>query len=206
MATAVPSEFTHAEGRRAWSLVPMAAALAVAAAAASIGFAMAADSPDPVQVFLMEWVAVPYVAAGAIAWWRRPGSRLGPLMVAGGLASAFSGWQLAEASGPYTFGAAFDIVPAALFLHVCLAFPDGRLRSRFERALVGFAYFSAVGLQLVKLTLGGVDPENLVDVWRQPNVAMTVEDFQLLSLSACCLVGLGVLARRRQLFGRPRRR
>jgi signal transduction histidine kinase len=201
MATAVPSEFTHAERRRAWSLVPITAVLA-----ASLGFAIAADSPDPVQVFLMEWVAVPYVTAGVIAWWRRPRSRLGPLMVAGGLASAFSGWQLAEASGPYTFGAAFDIVPAALFLHVCLAFPDGRLRSRFERVLVGFAYFSAVGLQLVKLALGGVDPENLVDVWRQPNLVSAVEDVQLLSLSACCLVGLGVLARRRQRFGRPRRR
>ena len=206
MATAVPSKLIHAERRRAWSLVPIAATLAVAAAAASIGFAMAADSPDPVQVFLMEWVAVPYVTAGVIAWWRRPGSRLGPLMVAGGLASAFSGWQLAESSGAYTFGAAFDIVPAALFLHVCLAFPDGRLRSRFERVLVGFAYFSAVGLQLVKLALGGVNPENLVDVWRQPNLVMTVEDVQLLSLSACCLVGLGVLVRRRQRFGRPRRR
>ena len=205
MATAVPSELAHEERRRAWSLVPVAAVLAVAAAAASLGLAMAAGTSDPVQVFLMEWVAVPYVTAGVIAWWRRPESRLGPLMVAGGLASAFSGWQLAEASGPYTFGAAFDIVPAALFLHVCLAFPDGRLRSRFERVLVGFAYFSAVGLQLVKLALGGVDPAHLRDVWRQPDLVSTVEDIQLLSLSACCLVGLRVLARRRR-FGRPRRR
>ena len=205
MATAVPSELAHEERRRAWSLVPVAAVLAVAAAAASLGLAMAAGTSDPVQVFLMEWVAVPYVTAGVIAWWRRPESQLGPLMVAGGLASAFSGWQLAEASGPYTFGAAFDIVPAALFLHVCLAFPDGRLRSRFERVLVGFAYFSAVGLQLVKLALGGVDPANLLDVWRQPDLVSTVEDVQLLSLSACCLVGLRVLARRRR-FGRPRRR
>jgi len=205
LATAVPSELAHEERRRAWSLVPVAAVLAVAAAAASLGLAMAAGTSDPVQVFLMEWVAVPYVTAGVIAWWRRPESRLGPLMVAGGLASAFSGWQLAEASGPYTFGAAFDIVPAALFLHVCLAFPDGRLRSRFERVLVGFAYFSAVGLQLVKLALGGVNPANLLDVWRQPDLVSTVEDIQLLSLSACCLVGLRVLARRRR-FGRPRRR
>jgi signal transduction histidine kinase len=33
-----------------------------------------------------------------------------------------------------------------------------------------------------------------------------VEDVQLLSLSACCLVGLGVLVGRRRRFGRPRRR
>ncbi|MFL5924576.1 MAG: sensor histidine kinase [Gaiellaceae bacterium] len=167
---------------------------------------MAAASPDPVQVFLLEWVAVPYIAAGVIAWWRRPGSRLGPLMVAGGLASAISGWQLAEAAGPYTFGAAFDIVPAALFLHVCLAFPDGRLRSTFERVLVGIAYAGAVGLQLVKLALGGVDPANLLDVWRQPAVVATVEDVQLLALAACCLVGLGVLVGQRRRHGRPRRR
>jgi signal transduction histidine kinase len=206
MATAMPTEFAHPQRRRAWSLVPVAAVLAAAAAGASLVLALAAGSPDPVQVFLMEWVAVPYVAAGVIAWWRRPASRLGPLMVAGGLASAFSGWQLAESAGPYTFGAAFDILPAALFLHVCLAFPDGRLRSRFEGVLVGVAYASAVGLQLVKLALGGVDPANLVDVWRQPDLVALVEDVQLLSLSACCLVGLGVLALRRQRLGRPRRR
>ena len=205
MATAVPSEVAHAERPRVWSLVPAAATLAVAAAGASIGFALAAGSADPVQVFLLEWVAVPYVAAGVVAWWRRPGSRLGPLMVAGGLASAFSGWQLAESSGAYTFGAAFDIVPAALFLHVCLAFPDGGLRSRFERVLVGIAYAFAVGLQLVKLALGGVNPQNLLDVWRQPDLVATVEDVQLLALSACCLVGLGVLVSRHRRFGRPRR-
>src|SRR5215468_3382483 len=113
MATAVPSDLLQAERRRARSPVPATAALAVAAAAASLVFAFAAGSPDPVQVFLMEWVAVPYVVAGVIAWWRRPESQLGPLMVAGGLASAFSGWQVAESSGAYTFGAAFDIVPAA---------------------------------------------------------------------------------------------
>ena len=206
MATAVPAELTRAERRRAWSLVPVAAVLAVAAAGASLGFALAADSPDPGRVFLMEWVAVPYVTAGVIAWWRRPASRLGPLMVAGGLASAFSGWQLAESAGPYTFGAAFDIVPAALFIHVCLAFPDGRLRSKFEGSLVAVAYASAVGLQLVKLALGGVGPANLVDVWRQPDLVAMVEDVQLLSLSVCCVLALAVLIRRRRRLGRPRRR
>ena len=129
-----------------------------------------------------------------------------PGRIAGGLASAFSGWQLAESAGPYTFGAAFDIVPAALFIHVCLAFPDGRLRSRFEGALVGVAYASAVGLQLVKLALGGVDPANLVDVWRQPDLVAMAEDVQLLSLSACCVLALAVLMRRRRRLGRPRRR
>ncbi|HKG43637.1 MAG TPA: histidine kinase [Gaiellaceae bacterium] len=185
--------------------MPAAATLAVAAAAASIPLALAAGHADPVRVFLLEWVGVPYVLAGVIAWWCRPQSGLGPLMVAGGLASAFSGWQLAESAGAYTVGAAFDIVPAALFLHVCLAFPDGRLRSRFDRALVGVAYAAAIGLQVVKMTLGGVEPANLIEVSRQAAVVATVEDVQLLTLTAACLAGLVVLAWRRRL-ARPRRR
>ena len=204
MATAMPSHLAAPDAPRVWWGVPPAAALAAAAAAASVAFALAAGHPDALQVFLLEWVGLPYIAAGVIAWWCRPQSGLGPLMVAGGLASAFSGWQLADSAGAYTVGAAFDIVPAALFLHVCLAFPDGRLRSRFERALVGVAYAAAIGLQVVKMILGGVDPANLIEVSRQAGIVATVEDVQLLTLTAACLAGLVLLARRRQ--GRPQRR
>jgi signal transduction histidine kinase len=204
MATAMPSHVAAPESPRVWWGVIPAAALAATAAAASVGFALAAGNPDALQVFLLEWVGVPYIVAGVIAWWCRPQSGLGPLMVAGGLASAFSGWQVAESAGAYTVGAAFDIVPAALFLHVYLAFPDGRLRSRFERALVGVSYAAAIGLQVVKMILGGVDPANLIEVSHQAGLVATVEDVQLLTLSAACLTGLVVLRRRRQ--GRPRRR
>ena len=205
MDTTLPAELEPPAARRLRSPVPVVAALATAAAAASVGFALAAGDPDAVQVFLLEWVGVPYIVAGVIAWWCRPQSRLGPLMVAGGLASAFSGWQLASVAAPYTLGAAFDIVPAALFLHVCLAFPDGRLRSSRERLLVGLGYASAIGLQLMKLALGGVDPANLAEISHQPSIVSRVEDVQLLSLTAVCLAGVVVVARRRRL-GRPRRR
>src|SRR5205085_1996914 len=83
------------------------------AAATTIGFALASESPDGLRVFLLEWISAPFLAAGLVAWVRRPDSRLGVLMVAGGFASALSGWQLAEHSGPFTLGAVFDILPAA---------------------------------------------------------------------------------------------
>jgi signal transduction histidine kinase len=207
MATsALPSQLVRAEPRDLWWGVPVAAVLAAAVGAGSIGFALASGDPDPIQVFLLEWLSVPYIAAGVIAWWCRPESRLGPLMVAGGFASAFSGWQFASQGAPYTVGAAFDIVPAALFMHVCLAFPDGRLRSRFERVLVGSAYTAAIGLQVVKLMLGGVEPRNLVEITNQPGIVSKVQHVQLLALSAMCLTTVGVLAARRRRFGRPRRR
>ena len=36
---------------------------------------------------------------------------------------------------PYTIGITFDLFPAVVFLHVVLAFPNGRLERPFERAL-----------------------------------------------------------------------
>jgi signal transduction histidine kinase len=205
-ASAMSTDLAPGDRRTIWSRVPAAAALGTAAAATSLGFAVAIAEAAPIQVFLTEWISVPYIVAGTIAWWRRPDSRLGPLMVAGGLASAFSGWQFASHGLPYTLGAAFDIVPAAVFLHVSLAFPDGELRSRFEHVLVGAAYAAAVGLQVVKLTLGGVEPANLVVLSPQPEIVQWVEDVQLLSLAAACLTGAAVVVVRRRRFGRPRRR
>jgi signal transduction histidine kinase len=177
------------------------------AAVASLSFAIEVAHPDPIQVFLIEWLSVPYIVAGLVAWWRRPDSRLGLLMVAGGAASALSGWQFSGRAGEYTLGAAFDILPAALFLHVFLAFPVGRLRSRFERRLVTAAYLVAVGLQLPKLMLGGAGgARNVLEISARPDIVSHLERVQLLSLSALLLVGVGLLAVRRRRLGRPRRR
>ena len=207
MATpALGGGFAPTEARRFRSGVPLLAALGIGAAAASLAFALETNHPDSIQVFLLEWVSVPYIVAGLAAWWRRPESRLGLLMVAGGFASGFSGWQFSGRAGEYTLGAAFDIVPAAIFLHVFLAFPDGRLRAKVERVLVAAAYLAAVGLQLVKMMFGGAESRNLLDLAGRPSVVAHVEDVQLLSLSAICLAGVAVLAVRRRRFGRPRRR
>jgi len=89
---------------------------------------------------------------------------------------------------------------------VFLAFPDGRLTSRFERLLVGAAYASAVGLQFVKMTLGATGSDNLLAISTRSEAAGVVEKVQLLSLSTACLVGIGILAARQRHGHRPRRR
>ena len=50
-----------------------------------------------------------------------------------------------------------DLLPAALFLHVFLAYPTGRLQSRAERLLVATCYAVCLGLQLLKVAVG-IDP------------------------------------------------
>jgi signal transduction histidine kinase len=182
------------------------AALALAGAAlgaVELALALPKEGND-VQIALLLWITLPYIAAGLIAWWRRPDSRLGPLMTAGGFAIGLSALQLADDTTLTTIGSIFDILPAAIFLHVYLAFPDGRLRSELERWLVGAAYVAAIGLQLLKLMVGPY--ENHLQVTSQPDLASAIEKAQLLSISAICLVGIGVLLARKRQAGRPRTR
>ena len=208
MATPYAAPIAVANARKPPSLpvVWAIAAAGLATAGAALALALASDDVSGIQIALLEWISVPYIAAGLIAWRSRPDSRLGVLMIAGGFTTAVSALAFADYAVPHTFGVVFDILPAVIFVHVYLAFPSGRLRSSFERWLVGAAYFSAIGLQLLKMALGGVGPHNLLEIAPRPDAAQTVESVQLVSISVICLIGIGVLASRRRRAGRPLRR
>jgi signal transduction histidine kinase len=117
-----------------------------------------------------------------------------------------SGLQFSTAALPYTLGMTFDLLVAVLFLHVFLAFPSGRLERRGERLLVGAGYAIAIGLQLVKMGLGAGGPDNLLAVVTELGAANTVEDIELLALSAIMLAGLPLLVTRRRAPGHSLRR
>jgi signal transduction histidine kinase len=179
-----------------------------AAAGVSMALALTSDhvAEPGLQAALADWITLPYIVAGLVAWDRRPNSRFGPLMVAAGFAMFLSSLGWGNAALLHTIGQAFDLLPAVLFLHVFLAFPSGRLERRVERALVGAGYLTAFGLQLVGMALGGYGPDNLLEVVAQPGAAMTLLDVQLFALSGFCLAGVAVLAMRRRGGGRPLRR
>jgi signal transduction histidine kinase len=196
------SRATHAPNPVVFGAIVLAA---IALAALELGLAIPkANEGNDIQIALLLWITLPYVGAGLIAWWRRPESRLGRLMIAGGFAIGISSLQLANDLTLTTVGAVFDVLPAAIFLHVYLAFPDGRLRSRFERSLVVAAYVAAIGPQLLKMMLGAF--ESHLQVTSQPDLAYEVSRVQLLAMAAICLVGIGVLLARNRRAGRPRRR
>jgi signal transduction histidine kinase len=181
----------------------------IAAAAGSIWLALTSEDPgeDPgLHAGLIAWAALPYVLAGLIAWWRRPDSRLGPLMIAVGFLSFVPTLAWANSPVPITIGELFDGLPPVLFLHVFLAFPSGRLEGRLERAVVGAGYVAALGLQLVMIALGGGGPDNLLAVVDEPGAAETVQRVQSVAIGALALAGIGVLAARRRERGRPLRR
>ena len=222
MATADPSRAIGVPPRTAWrrfrSLAalpapkpPVLAAIAlagVAAAATTLALGLTNDEVDDVglRIFLDDWITLNYIGAGLIAWWRRPDSRFGPLMVAAGFANFLATLNWASTAVPYTMGVALQLLAPVLFLHVFLAYPNGRLSGRLERIVVAGAYAAAVGLGLVRMMLGGAGPGNLIQITSKPQAVEALQRTQLLGISACCLAGIGVLAARRWGPGRPPRR
>ena len=156
------------------------------AAGGSFALALTSDhvAEPGLQAALMVWMALPYVLAGVVAWWRRPESRFGPLMVGAGFVGLLATLAWSNAALPFTIGQAVDLVPAVLFLHVFLAFPTGRLERRLERVIVALGYVTAFGLELVGMLLGGFGPDNLLELLSEPETAETLLDVQLVSISA----------------------
>jgi signal transduction histidine kinase len=179
-----------------------------AAAAGSVLVALGSSGlAEPgLQAALVNWITLPYILAGVIAWSRRPDSRFGPLMVAAGFAIFLSSLQWSSAGIPYTLGLAFDLLPVALFLHLFLAYPSGRPVLRREQLVIAAAYAAAVGLQLAKMLLGAGETTNALSLADESGAAQTVEYAELLGLSALSLTGLAMLAVRRRTSIRPPRR
>jgi signal transduction histidine kinase len=97
---------------------------------------------------------------------------------------------------PNTIGQLCDLLVAAVWLHIFLAYPTGRLAGGAERVVVVVGYVAAVGLQVVILALGGFNENHLLSVVKRPHAAEAVENVQLLALSALALIGVGLLWRR----------
>jgi signal transduction histidine kinase len=194
------------------STVWAVALAACAAAASSLAIVLTSDAVgrdvgEPLVLALLSaWITVSYVLCGSIAWLRRPASRFGPLMIAAGFVSSLTDLSWTSSDVPFTIGQALDLLPPVLFLHVFLAYPTGRLRTRFERALVVTAYATAIGFQCVRMSLGGFGPHNLFEVASKPGTASALLHVQLVAVSAFCLCGAGILAGRRWRDGRPLRR
>jgi signal transduction histidine kinase len=99
------------------------------------------------------------IAVGLIAWARRPASRFGLLLAAGGF-----GWFLQEWNNPgigselaFAIGLALSAVGVPLIAHAVLAYPSGRLSGWPDRAGLTAAYLGA-GLVLGLLPALFFDP------------------------------------------------
>ena len=117
----------------------IAAAVAVLAAEVAVTYV---PGPAPPLIFVVTTTAVgaSFLVAGIAAWQRWPASRLGLLFTIAGYA-----WLLPQI-GDLPYALAFTIgnlsgsIYAAALAHLALAWPTGRLRSRFECGVVIAVY------------------------------------------------------------------
>ena len=182
--------------------------LGVAAAVCSFALILASsDELAPgVHASLVAWIIVAYVLCGLFAWWQRPDSRFGPLMVVAGFAPFLSTLSVSDAAVPQTIGDVCRRLPPAVFLHLFLSYPTGRLRGRVERTLVATTYGVVLGVGLVPLALGGGGSHDLLVLGSRPIVADLVSRAQGVGIFLLLLAAIGLFVARWRRSGRVLRR
>jgi len=184
--------------------LPVSAALGLALTAIALGLGavtlvLTSDHYDDQVMWavflpLLGWS---FVGTGLYAWARRPESRVGLLMVLVGLAWFLKGLKASDAAVPYTLGLLAGGVYAAVFIHLLVTFPTGRLQTRPQRAIVTAGYLIP-GLVIVPFLFVadsadprfGCDdrcPRNLLLLHRSDDAADAY-------VAAATVVGLGLLA------------
>jgi signal transduction histidine kinase len=137
------------------ALVPTGVALAV------LGYEVQVDSLHTAggRLAIQLAIGLSFLAAGLVAWWRRPANRLGALMVATGFALLMHQLRYSHDALAFTLFFLFGDLGYVLVVHSALAYPSGRTRGTAERWLVRSAYATALALPLAILLLHDVrDP------------------------------------------------
>jgi hypothetical protein len=122
--------------------------LTLVAAAGGVSLILASDRSRPVASIPLELlVGLAFVGSGLLARVRRPENRTGVLMMLVGFAWFGGALTAADQSLPYTIGYVEGGLIGALFVHLVLAFPSGRLETKAERRVTAGMYVFALVLQ-----------------------------------------------------------
>jgi signal transduction histidine kinase len=115
---------------------------ALAAGGGVVALVLASDHQEAKAVWAIFGPAVgwSFIGTGLYAWWRRPETRTGALMVVLGFAWFLFTLDSANSRLIYTFALVTAGLWGGVFLHLGLSFPSGRLPERLDRVLVGAGY------------------------------------------------------------------
>jgi signal transduction histidine kinase len=96
--------------------------------------------PPLIWTFTNVPVGLSFLVAGIAAWQRWPASRLGLLFTVVGYAWVLPNMGFLQYALPFTISSLITSVYQSALTHLALAWPTGRLRSRFERRFVVAVY------------------------------------------------------------------
>ena len=129
--------------RRLLVVLALAGLTVIAAAASLVLFAHGFQPFGRAEKLAQVGTDAIWIATGLIAWQRRPGNLVGPLMMAVGFGDVAQ--QLYwHAALPFTLANLVAFLFLPIFLQLFLAFPSGRLQTRFEHRFVAFAWVVVV--------------------------------------------------------------
>jgi signal transduction histidine kinase len=183
-----------------------------AAALALIDIALMLDS----ELALPDWVLIciptfemTYIVVGILAATRRPGSRMGALLVAVGLTFLLSELSSAEIPVLTAVGLIIGTIPLAAVIHLLLAFPSGRLRGRASLVTVLVGYFVCTVMQAPQYLFGFGSEGSLtvLQVYNSESLAETLQWVQW-GVGACVTIAAATILwqRWRQIAPEARRR
>ena len=186
------------------ALMPAAVVLGVVAYREQLDGILGNTSIRSLATLAYAWA---FVAAGLVAWSRRKGHRLGPMLVVVGFAMLLR--QLRYSFDPLTFTVFYGLgdLPYALFTHAVLAYPTGRVTDRLERAYLRIAYPVVVAFPLAILLfydaserLRYFDPrphESLLLVSGSPDtVSVLQQAYAVVAYGGLALAFIALIARR----------
>jgi signal transduction histidine kinase len=155
----------------AYALVGVAAG-----ALALVDIALLLDSGLPLPGWALTSIPVfemAYIVAGILAATRRPGSRMGALLVAVGLTFLLGELSSAELPMLVAIGLLIGTIPLAGVVHLVLAFPSGRLRGRASVITVVVGYFVCTVMQAPQYLFGfGAEgPLTVLQVYNSESLA-----------------------------------
>jgi hypothetical protein len=173
----VPAAIGDAPGLNRSSFVlayTLVGAAALVLALVDLALLVDASSPWPTWFLVSLPICIStYLVGGIVAGLRRPASRMGPLMVAAGLAWLVAELALSDVPALVVAGLILATVPLAIVYHLLLAFPTGRLRGRASVAAALAGYFVCTVMQAPQYLFGGgaEGPQTVLQVRNDPGLA-----------------------------------
>ena len=190
---------------------PLAAPLRLALLPIGLAWALVAEWVRLRADWPIGWVAldivpgIAFLVAGQVAWHRRPGTRIGPLMVATGFAWYVGTFAVTSDAAVDGFIRAFQGYYDVLIAWLVLAYPTGFLRSVAARVVIGAWFTVLVGRTVFRLAVTPrstsydlADPSEVERYVRDVALRDTGENVFLVVAAMLALVVL-VLAVRRLL-------
>jgi hypothetical protein len=128
----------------------------IAGAAAAMAYYFLVARPPGFNAYLIFYLGTPaialaFLAAGIAAWLRWPSSRLGLLFSIAGYLYLLPALNYLNDAPAFTLGNLAIPFSGAALAHLGLAWPTGKLRSRFERGVVIAEYATAVGFSVLSM-------------------------------------------------------